>query len=256
MQAKIKCYKLVRVKKVLVIIPAFNEAENIVSVISEVKERYPNYDVLVVNDGSRDRTGFLAEQTKNAFVVHLPYNMGIGASVQTGFKFAKNNNYDIALQVDGDGQHLIEEIEKIIGPIENEMADCAIGSRFIQDKKNYKPRTFRLLGIYLLRMISFLLIRQRIADQTSGFRAYNRKAIKFLAVHYPVDYPEPELIILLGRNDFRIVEVFTQMRERQGGISSIPVWRGPYYMTKVILSMTMAALRSKKIKTLNLSDDG
>ncbi len=235
-------------KKVLVIIPAFNEAENIINVISDIKEIYPAFDILVVNDGSGDKTGILAEQTQNAFVVHLPYNMGIGACVQTGFKFAKEHNYDLALQVDGDGQHLIGEIERLVKPIDDGEADCVIGSRFIQDKKNYRPRSLRLIGIYLLRLFSFLLVHQRIADQTSGFRAYNKQAIRFLSVHYPVDYPEPELIILLGRNDFRIVEVFTQMRERQGGISSIPAWKGPYYILKVVLSMAMAALRSKKIK--------
>ena len=113
--------------------------------------------------------------------------------------------------------------------------------------QNYQPNSMRLIGIYILRFFSFLFVKQRIADQTSGFRAYNRKTIEFLAEHYPVDYPEPELIILLGNNNFRMKEVFTQMRERQGGVSSIPSWKGPYYIVKVLLSMAMAALRSKKI---------
>jgi len=129
----------------------------------------------------------------------------------------------------------------------NGEADCVIGSRFIQKAQTYQPSSFRLLGIYILRFFSFLFVGQRIADQTSGFRAYNRKAIEFLAAHYPVDFPEPELIILLGKNEFIMKEVFTQMRERQGGVSSIPTWKGPYYIVKVLLSMTMAALRSKKI---------
>jgi len=234
-------------EKVLVIIPAFNEATSIVAVISAIKQEYPSFDLLVVNDGSADETGKLAERTKLAFVINLPYNMGIGASVQTGFKFAKKYNYQIALQFDGDGQHMIEEISKIIKPIIAGEADCVIGSRFIQKAQTYQPSSFRLMGIYVLRLFSYIFVRQRIADQTSGFRAYNRKAIEFLSAHYPVDFPEPELIILLGKNGFKMKEVFTQMRERQGGVSSIPTWKGPYYITKVLLSMMMAALRSKKI---------
>lgn len=235
-------------KKILVIIPAFNEQASIVDVISAIKQEYLKMDLLVINDGSSDNTGNLAEQTNQAFVINLPYNMGIGASVQTGFKFAKKNDYQIALQFDGDGQHLIKEIIKIVEPIENDEADCVIGSRFIQKSQTYQPTSLRLIGIYILRLFSFFFVRQRIADQTSGFRAYNRKAIEFLASHYPVDFPEPELIILLGKNNFRLKEVFTQMRERQGGVSSIPTWKGPYYIVKVLLSMAMAALRSKKIK--------
>ncbi len=234
-------------EKILVIIPAFNEEESIVEVVSAIKQEYKSFDLLVVNDGSNDNTGKLAEATKLAYVVNLPYNMGIGASVQTGFKFAKKHDYQIALQFDGDGQHLIEEIKKIIEPIKMGEADCVIGSRFIQKFQTYQPTTFRLLGVYVLRFFSYFFVKQRIADQTSGFRAYNRRAIEFLATYYPVDFPEPELIILLGKNNFKIKEVFTQMRERQGGVSSIPAWKGPYYIIKVLLSMTMAALRSKKI---------
>lgn len=233
--------------KVLVIIPAYNEAETIVDIISSINQEFPKYDILVVNDGSSDETGILAEKSNIASVVHLPYNMGIGACVQTGFKFAKKYHYDVALQFDGDGQHLIEEINKIVNPIETNEADCIIGSRFIQKQKNYRPSFFRLMGIYTLRFFSFLFIRQWIADQTSGFRAYNRKTIEFLAENYPVDYPEPELIILLTYNGFKIKEVSTQMRERQVGVTSIPDWKGPYYISKVLLSMAMAALRSRKI---------
>jgi glycosyltransferase involved in cell wall biosynthesis len=235
--------------KVLVIIPAYNEAASIVEVVTALKQGHPTFDLLVVNDGSTDETGNLAKNTKLARVINLPYNMGIGAGVQTGFKFAIKHNYQIALQFDGDGQHMIEEISNIIKPIIAGEADCVIGSRFIQKAQTYKSTSFRLLGIYILRFFSFLFIRQRIADQTSGFRAYNRKTIEFLAAHYPVDFPEPEIIILLGKNNFRMKEIFTQMKERQGGVSSIPNWKGPYYISKVLLSMTMAALRSKKETT-------
>jgi hypothetical protein len=143
---------------------------------------------------------------------------------------------------------MIHEIKKLIQPIINNEVDCVIGSRFIQKTESYRPTSFRMLGVYLLRFLSFVLIRQWISDQTSGFRAYNKSCISFLAEHYPGEYPEPEVIILLGRNDFKMKEVFTQMRERQGGVSSIPLWRGPYYILRVGLAMKMAALRSKKIR--------
>jgi glycosyltransferase involved in cell wall biosynthesis len=247
MQATLKYSKSMMKENVLVIIPAFNEAASIVEVVTAIKKEYPAFDLLVINDGSADETGKLAKKTKLAYVINLPYNMGIGASVQTGFKFAKKHDYQIALQFDGDGQHLIAEIKTLIKPIIEGESDCVIGSRFVQKALTYQPDSFRLLGIYILRFFSFIFVGQRIADQTSGFRAYNRKVIKFLAVHYPVDFPEPEVIILLGKNNFKMKEVFTQMRERQGGISSIPAWKGPYYIIKVLLSMTMAMLRSKKV---------
>jgi glycosyltransferase involved in cell wall biosynthesis len=234
-------------EKILVIIPAFNESKNIVEVVTAIKNKYPKYDLLVINDGSSDETGKLAGKTNLAYVIDLPYNMGVGASVQTGFKFAEKHDYNVALQFDGDGQHLITEITNIIKPILSGEWDCVIGSRFIQDTETYMPTSLRLLGIYIIRFFSFLFVGQRIADQTSGFRAYNRRMIEFLATYYPVDFPEPEVIVLLGKNNFRMKEVFTQMRERQGGVTSIPTWKGPYYIIKVLLSMSMAALRSKKV---------
>jgi len=235
-------------EKILVIIPAYNEEDTIAEVIFSIKSAYPQFDILVVNDGSTDETSYLAKQTEKALVVDLPFNIGIGGCVQSGFKFAAQNNYDITLQFDGDGQHLISEIEKIILPIQDGKWDCVIGSRFIQNGKHYKPTSFRMMGIWILRFFCFLYTRQRISDQTSGFRSYNRRTINFLAEHYPGEYPEPELIILLGRNGFKMKEVFTEMRGRQGGVSSIPLWKGPYYIIRVVLAMTMAALRSKKLQ--------
>ena len=233
--------------KTLIIIPAYNEAENIIDVISNLHNAYPNYDLLVVNDGSSDNTSELAHSTNKASVIDLPFNIGIGGCVQTGFKYAEQNAYEIALQFDGDGQHMIHEIEKLVDPIIKAEADCVIGSRFIQSSQTYKPNNYRMLGIYILRVFSFLYIGQKIADQTSGFRAYNKKCIHFLSENYPGEYPEPEVIVLLGKNNFNIKELFTQMRERQGGISSIPLWKGPYYIIRVLLSMSMAAIRSKSI---------
>lgn len=234
-------------KKVLVIIPAYNEADNIAKIIQSIYQEFPHFDMLVVNDGSSDETGEIAEQSKHAEVIHLPFNLGIGGCVQTGFKFAFQNQYDIALQFDGDGQHLISELKTIIKPIMDKSADCVIGSRFVQDDESFRPTSIRMLGIRLLRSVSYLIIKQYIADQTSGFRAYNKKTIEFLATNYPDHYPEPELLVMLGKNDFKMMEVFTQMQERQGGVSSIPLWQGPYYIIRVILAMLMANLRFKKV---------
>jgi glycosyltransferase involved in cell wall biosynthesis len=202
----------------------------------------------VVNDGSKDPTGRVAKFTGQAKVINLPFNLGIGAAVQTGFKYAKKHNYDIALQFDGDGQHMVPEIHKIVDPVANDETDCMIGSRFVQDLDNYKTSPLRRIGIRIFEVASYLLIGQKIKDQTSGFRAYNKEIIHFMAKYYPTDYPEPEVIILLGKNGFRMKEVFTQMRERQGGISSIPLSKGPFYMAKVLLAMIMAALREKRTK--------
>lgn len=230
---------------ILVIIPAYNEADNIVGVVTSIHSLYPEFDVLVVDDGSLDNTAEMARSTLCAEVISLPYNIGIGGSVQTGFKYARKYQYQYAIQFDGDGQHLVGEIRKILEPVIAGTADCVIGSRFVQNGANYRPDIIRKLGIYILRLFSFLFVQQRISDQTSGFRAYNRKCISLLADNYPKDYPEPEVIILLGRHQLIIKEIYTQMRERQGGVSSISIWQGPYYIIKVLLAMSMARLRNK-----------
>lgn len=234
-----------KLQKVLIIIPVYNESDNIAQLIRELAEVYPAYDILVVNDASTDNSGEIAESTQLATVIHLPINLGIGGCVQTGFKYARKHNYTIALQFDGDGQHKVTEIKKLIIPLHNGEADVVIGSRFNVKHNGFTTDKFRRVGIKIFEYLSYLLIKQRITDHTSGFRSYNRRAICFLSNHYPTDFPEPEVVILLGKNKFIIQEVFTQMLERQGGVSSIPLAKGPYYMTKVILSMLMAAMRSQ-----------
>jgi glycosyltransferase involved in cell wall biosynthesis len=235
--------------QVLIIIPAFNEAENIASVIDQLyRDGIGRWDLLVVNDASKDDTGNIARATGKAYVVDLPFNLGIGGGVQTGFKFARKYGYDFAMQFDGDGQHQASEIPKLLELVRSGSADVAIGSRFNQKHEGFRSSATRRLGIRIFEWFSFLLIRQRITDHTSGFRAFNRKAIEFLADNYPSDYPEPEAIVMLGKNGFRMKEVFTQMMERQGGISSISLAKGPYYMIKVLLSMFMASIRSKTYK--------
>lgn len=232
-------------EKILVIVPAYNEAENIREVIRKLHQENDGWDILVINDASTDKTSHIARKTGFADVIDLPYNLGIGGCVQTGFRYARRQGYDYALQFDGDGQHSVEEIQKLLDLVMSGDADVAIGSRFRQKHDGFKSSSTRRIGIRIFEWFSFILIHQRITDHTSGFRAYNRKALVFLADYYPSDFPEPEVVILLGRNGFIIKETFTQMHERRGGVSSIPITKGPYYMIKVLLSMFMSAIRSK-----------
>lgn len=232
--------------KIIIIIPAFNEKDNIKNVILSLKETHPEFDCVVINDASLDTTQKEAESTKKAFVVQLPVNLGIGGAVQTGFKFALENNYDYAIQFDGDGQHLATEIPKILSPVMSGECDSCIGSRFLDNnEEGFKSSASRRFGIGYFKYLNKLLINQAISDSTSGFRAYNKKTIAFLARHYPTDYPEPETIVLLGKNNFLIKEVSVLMQERQGGQSSISGFKPVYYMLKVSLAMLMASIRKK-----------
>lgn len=231
--------------RVLVIIPAFNEAANITQVITSLHAEFPTADLLVVNDGSLDQTGQQAEKTGLARVIHLPCNLGIGGSVQTGFIFAVRHKYDAALQFDGDGQHLAAEIPLLLEPLYKDEADVVIGSRFYSNSQGFKSSPLRRIGIKIFSLLNSLIIKQKITDNTSGFRAYNKKSFTFLAESYPADYPEPEAVIMLGKNGFRLLEVESRMRERQGGQSSIRGFRSVYYMLKVILGIFMGALRPR-----------
>lgn len=231
--------------RICVVVPAYNEEANIASVIQELKTYRQDLTIVVVNDGSLDRTGSIAESTGQAVVLNLPCNLGIGGGVQTGFRYAARQGFDIAIQFDGDGQHIAAEIDKILAPIEADEADFVIGSRFIDDARSSYQSTFaRRIGIRLFSWLNSLIIRQHITDNTSGFRAYNRRAFCLLAQFYPVDYPEPEAVILLGKNGFRIREVAVEMRARAGGESSISGLKSAYYMFKVMTSILIAAIRT------------
>ena len=234
--------------KILIIVPAFNESENITKVIDSLKSENKDWDIVVVNDCSHDHTGQVAQSSGKAFVLNLPYHLGIGGGVQTGFKFARKNHYDIALQFDGDCQHKACEIPKLLKPIMENEADVVIGSRFRGKHNGWKSSFSRRVGIKVFEIVNSIIIKQKITDNTSGFRSYNRRAIVFLADHYPVDYPEPEAVILLGKNGFVIKEVYTEMQERTGGKSSIFGLTSAYYMIKVLLAIFMNALRSKILK--------
>jgi glycosyltransferase involved in cell wall biosynthesis len=227
--------------KILVIIPAYNEADSIGEVIGRARPSAPGADVVVIDDGSTDATAAIAQKS-GALVVSLPYNLGIGGAVQTGYVFAAEMGYDIAVQVDGDGQHDPAEIAEIVAPLLAGQADVVIGSRYIEDRGYITP-FLRRLGIFLLASIVSLIIRQRVTDTTSGFRAVNRRVIEFCAREYPRDYPEPESVVLFWRAGFRVREIPVTMNPRYGGESSITSMRSFYYMVKVLLAIFIGLLR-------------
>lgn len=233
--------------KVLVIVPAFNESQNIRAVVDAIRLvstelTYDTIDMVVVNDGSVDNTAFVAREA-GVWVLDLPFNLGIGGAVQTGFMFAHDLQYDAAVQIDGDGQHDPKYLQTILQPLRSGDADVVIGSRFLEGGDGFRSTSMRRVGIRIFRWVNSLILRRRMTDNTSGFRSYNRRALAVLAEHYPADYPEPESVILLCKAGFRMIEVPVRMRERQGGQSSITFWRSGYYMIKVLLAILMSALR-------------
>lgn len=229
--------------RLLVMIPAFNEEQSIGNVLKDVRRAQPDADILVINDGSVDATSQIA-RGYGAYVLDQPFNLGIGSTMQTGFIYARDNGYDVAFQVDGDGQHDPEELKDLLDALRSHNVDVAIGSRYIEDR-GYVTPWMRRIGIILLSAIISQAIRQKISDPTSGFRAWNRRAIHFCASDYPFDYPEPESIVTLSRAGLKIVEIPVTMHPRYGGQSSITPVRSAYYMVKVILSVFINLLREK-----------
>jgi glycosyltransferase involved in cell wall biosynthesis len=234
--------------RVLIIIPAFNERENLPSVARDLREHLPAADVVVVNDGSTDGTDAVA-RFLGLPVISLPYNLGIGAAVQTGLLFAAEEGYDYAVQFDGDGQHCADQISEMLELLRQEQADVVIGSRFLGES-TYRPPLLRKIGIRIIRVLNSLVLRQPITDSTSGFRAYNRPAVRFLAHEYPHDYPEPEAIVSLAKQGFRIAEVGVMMRKRLDGRSSITLFKSIYYMCKVLIAIAIGATRQPKVRRI------
>ncbi len=221
--------------RVIVIIPAMNEASSVGQVVRGALRVLPEAAVLVVDDGSTDRTAAEGEAA-GALVVRLPYNLGIGGAVQTGLRYALAEGFDVAVQVDGDGQHLPEEIPKLLRTMESENADLVVGSRFIEES-GYRPSFARGIGIRLFAALLGCLCGRRLTDTTSGFRAAGRLAIAHLSEMYACDYPEVESLVTLHRAGFKIVEVPVHMVARAEGASSIGAVRGFYYMLKVVLAV-------------------
>ena len=230
--------------RILVVVPAYNEAENIQNVIRDLRDDFPAGDIIVINDGSRDETSPIA-RSLGVRVIDLPNNLGIGGAVQTGLKYGHMNNYDIAVQFDGDGQHIAGEIEKTLKPA-LEGTDMAVGSRFIDDAGYIMPLTRRMGSAVFSGVIS-LICRQKFTDTTSGFRSYGKKAMELFNEYYPDDYPEVEALIVAHKSKLTIREVPVRMRPRGKGKSSITALGSVYYMVKVLLAIFVGTLKKRFI---------
>jgi len=224
------------------IVPARNEAGAIGRVVREIRSFDPSLDVVVIDDGSTDDTAALAAAA-GAAVVRLPFNLGIGGAVQTGFMYALANGYELAVRLDGDGQHDPAELPKLIDPILRDEADIVVGSRFADERGAYRPPLARRAGIRFFAGLVSLLARQRVTDSTSGFQALNRNGIRLFAADYPHDYPEVEATVMVIRHRLRLLEVPVLMREREHGSSSITALRSAYYALKVTLALFVGVFR-------------
>jgi glycosyltransferase involved in cell wall biosynthesis len=227
--------------KTLVIIPAFNEEETLRSVILGIRSFLSQADILVVNDGSTDSTANIARE-EGVLILEHPYNMGIGATMQTGFIYALRNGYDIAIQIDGDGQHNPEFLPSLIKPLLTGQANLVIGSRYLSDG-GFKSTLPRKMGIKFFSSIIWILTKKRVTDPTSGFRAIDRKGLELFVNEYPSDYPEVEALISSSKKGLHFKEIPARMRDRQGGTSSIGILSALYYMVKVTLSISIGSFR-------------
>lgn len=229
--------------KTLIIIPAYNEQDNILntynSIIEYNKKNKTNYDVVVINDGSKDNTEEILIKNKINHI-KLIQNLGIGGAVQTGYKYAKENNYDIAVQFDGDGQHDVNYVKDIIEPIINKEANMVIGSRFVKkDASEFKSTALRRFGIILISFFIKLKTKKKVYDTTSGFRAVDKTVIDQFVDYYPYEYPEPISTVNVLLNGLNVSEVPVEMKPRVAGVSSIVKFKSAYYMINVILSIIL-----------------
>lgn len=229
--------------KILLIIPAYNEEGNVLNTYNNViaynKKYKTNYDVIVINDGSKDNTSKICHEN-NIPIIDLFQNLGIGGAVQTGYKFAYENNYDIAIQFDGDGQHDVSYIKNIVEPITKKRANMVIGSRFVdKTSSEFKSSFARRIGISLISSVIKFKTKKKIYDTTSGFRAADKSVIKLFSANYPTEYPEPISTISVLQNGLEVAEVPVSMNERENGQSSISSWKKAYYMINVILSILL-----------------
>jgi glycosyltransferase involved in cell wall biosynthesis len=232
--------RLAALKRVA-IVPAYNEEGSIGGVIDEIRAADPEIEIVVIDDGSRDRTVETAA-AKGARVLALPFNLGIGGCVQTGYRFAYDGGFDLALRVDGDGQHDPAQFLVLAGPVLSGHADIAVGSRFI-GSKGYRSSASRRFAIRILSWTVTVLVGGRVTDPTSGFQVTNRRAIALFAEYFPHDYPEVEATVLAAKAGLRRAEVPVEMRERSAGRSSIGAVRSVYYMVKVMLAVFVAVFR-------------
>jgi len=235
---------MTRAKKILILVPAFNEGRVIGRLVREIRELYPHYPILVINDGSHDDTAKKAEEA-GARVITLPYNLGIGGAIQCGYKVAAEEDYDITVQIDGDGQHDPVYLKTVLEPILDDKLDLCIGSRFLSESSGFKSTFMRRIGIRFFSHLLRLLTGIFITDPTSGYRATGKKIIHKFAPHYPIDFPEPEAILIAKLYGARIGEVPVKMRKRLGGISSIRYFKTAYYMIKVTLAILIDMIKKR-----------
>ncbi len=232
--------------KTLIIIPCYNEEESIGTLLKELLEIGNSlFEIVVINDGSIDKTAAVVSQYNNVALVSLPVNLGIGGAVQTGFKYALENNFDIAVQVDGDGQHPPVEISKLLNVYQETQCNIVIGSRFIA-KQGFQSSGLRRMGIFYLRWLNKIFTQIDIYDITSGFRLFDKKAIELVSRNYPDEYPEPESLVIFAKAGFSIVETPVIMKSRQSGKSSIRYFSQLYYMIKVTIAMFFSYIRKVK----------
>lgn len=232
--------------KKLIIIPAYNESENIENTVKDIQKKAPDFDYVIINDCSGDNTRQICEA--NGFnIVNLPVNLGIGGAVQTGYKYACKYGYDIAVQVDGDGQHDPAFLNEMAEILIKEEADMLIGSRFLE-KEGFQSSKIRRVGISYFTWLIKLLTGKKITDPTSGLRMINRKLIEIFAESYPRDYPEPESVVHVIKLKKKVVEIPVVMRERQGGSSSIRFFSSIYYMIKVTIAILTEKMRRHDIR--------
>ena len=232
--------------KILVLVPCYNEEENIVATIERLKATCPGEDFLVINDCSTDTSPALLKNHGYPYL-DLPINLGIGGGVQCGYQYARDNGYDVAVQMDGDGQHDPRYLFHVVDPVLQGQYDMCIGSRFIQ-KEGFQTSFMRRVGIRFLSGLIRLLCGKQVLDVTSGFRAANSRMIEYFSRHYASDYPEPEAILSASLSGFRVGEVPVVMQERQGGMSSISTFKSAYYMIKVSLALIIDRFSIRKVK--------
>ncbi|CCZ03499.1 glycosyltransferase family 2 protein [Bovifimicola ammoniilytica] len=225
----------------LVIIPAYNESASIVNTVNDIKKNAPDFDYVVINDHSKDNTLQICKDA-GLNVIDLPLNLGIGGAVQTGYLYACQNGYDIAVQFDGDGQHDAKYLNEMAETLVKEQADMVIGSRFIE-KEGFQSSFTRRLGIRYFTFLIKILTGQKITDPTSGYRMCNRKIIELFAGNYPKDYPEPETTTWILRKKLKVLEIPVIMRAREEGVSSISLKKSFYYMFKVTMAIIIERTR-------------
>lgn len=228
----------------LIIIPAYNESACIENTVRDIMKNAPDFDYVIINDCSTDNTREICE--KNGFnIVNLPINLGIGGAVQTGYMYAEEYGYDVAVQVDGDGQHDAQFLRTMADYLEEHQVDMVIGSRFIE-KEGFQSSFMRRVGINYFTCLIKIITGKTITDPTSGLRMAGKNVIRLFANSYPKDYPEPESTVAALKRGYVVEEIPVIMRERQGGESSITLKKSMYYMIKVTLAIFMEALRGGK----------